>query len=208
MTKLKILQVNVNRSLGAQDIARALGNKLSCSFVCLQEPNKKSVSSRSANLYVSDGPDKNAVIFKNKNAVIPILTYNSHNSFIFIQCSSICLYSVYISPNCVRDTYVAQVNEIFAHTRMTMAATKLPVVVCGDFNAKNKLWGGEVTDWKGEYLLTAATAVGMVTLNDGVHPTLVRANGQSFIDLTLVSQELTGSSWHTQRNLSVTTSLS
>lgn len=205
MTKLKILQVNVNRSLGAQDIARALGNKLSCSFVCLQEPNKKSVSSRSANLYVSDGPDKNAVIFKNKNAVIPILTYNSHNSFIFIQCSSICLYSVYISPNCVRDTYVAQVNEIFAHTRMTMAATKLPVVVCGDFNAKNKLWGGEVTDWKGEYLLTAATALGMVTLNDGVHPTLVRANGQSFIDLTLVSQELTGSSWqvlHAEESLS------
>lgn len=87
---------------------------------------------------------------------------------------------------------------------MTMAATKLPVVMCGDFNAKNKLWGGEVTDWKG-HLLNAANAVGMVKLNDGVHPTLVRANGQSFIDLTLVSQELAGSSWqvlHGEESLS------
>lgn len=195
MTKIKILQANVNRSLGAQDIARALGGKLDCSFICLQEPNRKSVLRGSAHLYASTKPESNAVIFKNKTSVIPILSFMAENSFIYIQCSSLCLYSVYISPNCNRDQYETQVIELFAHIRMTMAANKLPTIVCGDFNAKNQLWGGTVTDHRGDLLLKAASAVGMSPLNDGVHPTLIRHNGQSFIDVTLVSQELVGASW-------------
>jgi len=195
MTIIKILQANVNRSLGAQDLARALGGKLDCNFMCPQEPNKKSVLGESAQLYASVRPDGNAVIFQNKQSVIPILAYTAKNCFIFIQCPSLCLYSVYMSPNCNRDYFEAQVNELFTHVRMTTAANRLPIVICGDLNAKNQLWGGTVTDHRRDFLLSAASAVGMTPLNDGVHPTLVRSNGQSFIDVTLVSQELVGASW-------------
>lgn len=98
MTIIKILQGNVNRSLEAEDLARALGGKLGCNFMCLQEPNKKSVLGESAQLYASARPERNAVIFQNKQSVIPILAYTAKKLFYFIQCLSLCLYSVYISP--------------------------------------------------------------------------------------------------------------
>jgi len=62
-----------------------------------------------------------------------------------------------------------------------------------------------VTDYRGETLLNAAAALGLTALNDGVHPTLVRTNGHSFIDLTFVSQELVGADWrvlHDEESLS------
>lgn len=135
----------------------------------------------------------------------PVLAFTARKSFAFIQDSSICLYSAYISPNCDRDSYQSQIDELFAHTRLTMAATKLPVVMCGDFNAKNRLWGGPLTDTRGKILFGAASALGLSALNDGAHPTLTRVNGQSFIDLTFVSQEFAGADWrvlHGEESLS------
>lgn len=205
MTKLKILQANTNRSVAAQDLAKALGEKMSYSFLCMQEPNRRSVSSGAANLYVSSVPDRNAAIIKNKGSTIPLLAYTARESFVFIQTRSICLYSVYISPNCTRDAFQLNIDELFAHARATTATLRLPVVICGDFNAKNSLWGGTVTDYRGEILLSAAAALGLSALNDGAHPTLVRTNGHSFVDLTLVSQELVGASWrvlHDEESLS------
>lgn len=193
--KVKILQANVNRSTGSQDLARALGEKLGCSFICLQEPNKKTASATAANLYASYGIEKNAVIYKCKRSVIPVTVINSESCFVFIQCSLFCLYSVYISPNCSLVSFKTQIEQLFAHVMRTMASAKLPVVICGDFNAKNSIWGGTVTDTRGETLQGAASALGLTALNNGNHPTLVRHNGQSFVDLTFVSQPLVRAAW-------------
>lgn len=149
MANLRILQANTNRSIAAQDLAKALGEKMSCSFICVQEPNKKSVSGGAANLYVSAAPARNAAIIKNKNVTTPTLAYIARESFVFIQTSSICLYSAYISPNCSRDEFQTHIDELFAHARANMAATQLPIIICGDFNAKNSLWGGTATDHRG-----------------------------------------------------------
>lgn len=195
MNKVRILQVNTNRSAGSQDLARALGEKLKCSFICLQEPNKKITSTRATNLYTSSDQNKDAAIYCGKNCKIPVFKTVSRSGFVFVQCLSFCLYSVYVSPNCAAQNFEAQINELFIHAATTATSTGLPLIICGDFNAKNRSWGGNVTDTRGVFLQRSASGQGLVALNRGSHPTLKRSTGESFIDLTFVSPGLAAAAW-------------
>lgn len=145
MATIRIIQANVNRNVVSQDLARAMMERKRCDCLCAQEPNRRSLTVKTTNMYPASAPDLNAVIYKSKQSVIPVFTTGKENSYIFLQCSCLCLYSVYISPNCSFESFERQIEELFVHVGRTIATTGLPVVICENFNAKNRLWGGSVT---------------------------------------------------------------
>ncbi|KAL5013851.1 hypothetical protein ScPMuIL_008121 [Solemya velum] len=71
-----------------------------------------------------------------------------------------------------------------------------PVVLCGDFNAHNPLWGSERLDAKGRVIDSLLERTDLVLLNDG-EGTHINNNGLlSHLDLSFVSYELaTKCSW-------------
>lgn len=62
-----------------------------------------------------------------------------------------------------------------------------PLIVAGDFNAKNRLWSSRLTDRRGRVLEDWAAVLGLVLINQGSSSTLVRPQGESIIDLTWAS---------------------
>ena len=64
-------------------------------------------------------------------------------------------------------------------------------VVCGDFNAHHKLWGGRRNDTKGNHLYNHVIENNIVVLNDGTGTRLNPINMEtSSIDLSLRFQKL------------------
>ncbi|KAH1022015.1 hypothetical protein HUJ04_011488 [Dendroctonus ponderosae] len=189
---IKILQANVARRTASQNLAQSIGAKLGCYLLCLQEPNSRVTSLPGKKRYPSTKPDVNSVIYANYTSqnVITVYGHESFKNFSFIECDNICIYSVYVSPNCGLDVFVSVVDQLFVHVQSVVEARGSPVIICGDFNAKNKQWGGHVTDRRGEVLQDAAESLNLFFLNNGKHPTLVRHNGTSFIDVTIVSEEI------------------
>ncbi|CAK1546868.1 unnamed protein product [Leptosia nina] len=70
------------------------------------------------------------------------------------------------------------------------------VVFAGDANAKNSLWGGEITDRRGEDLMATCAEMGLYVLNEGTTPTFDTYRGgrnfSSFVDLTFCTEDLLG----------------
>jgi hypothetical protein len=64
-------------------------------------------------------------------------------------------------------------------------------VVCGDFNAHHKLWGGKRNDTKGNHLYNHVIENNIVILNDGTGTRLNPINMEtSSIDLSLVNTSI------------------
>nr|CAI5829037.1 unnamed protein product [Callosobruchus analis] len=66
------------------------------------------------------------------------------------------------------------------------------VIALGDLNAKAVDWGSPVTDKRGRILCEWLSAYNKVVLNDGLRPTFRRRESNSYIDVTIASQELAG----------------
>ncbi|CAH2056234.1 unnamed protein product, partial [Iphiclides podalirius] len=62
-----------------------------------------------------------------------------------------------------------------------------PVIVAGDFNAKNTAWGSPATDVRGIAVEVWATESGLALLNCGTAQTCVRVQGGSIVDLSFAS---------------------
>lgn len=60
----------------------------------------------------------------------------------------------------------------------------------GDFNAKNRIWGGAITDEKGIELLEFIDVNNLNVINNDSIPTFETRNGRSWIDITAVSQSV------------------
>lgn len=69
--------------------------------------------------------------------------------FVCIDLENCVVYSVYISPSKKLKDFNDCLDELSASLK-TLSGKR--VIIGGDFNAKNKEWGGETTDPKGEAL--------------------------------------------------------
>lgn len=69
-------------------------------------------------------------------------------------------------------------------------------ILCGNLNTKSVVWGGELTDNRGERTLDMVIHYGMEIINDRRElPTFETTNGRSWIDLTLPSDNNIISNW-------------
>ena len=95
------------------------------------------------------------------------------------------IYPIYVIPKDPSSV----LTEILSEVRKDLEKRnrqKKKVVITGDFNAKHPYWGGNKTDEKRTIMLDWTYALNLNILNDGKKPTLIRHNGISYVDLTLV----------------------
>lgn len=132
-----------------------------------------------------------------------------------------CLYisnninSYKLNSLCSRDTATAEVR--ISSTRIVLASVYLPydapedpptpdmrravdwciadhrqLIIGGDFNAHNTVWGSTDTNSRGEYILDYILSTGLIILNSGNKPTFQQRRGQNLrqevLDLTLATR--------------------
>ena len=76
------------------------------------------------------------------------------------------------------------------------------MIICGDFNAHNRIWGSRSTDKNGEIIEEFMEDNSLVCLNDG-NPTRIdiARGGMSCLDITIVSASLAGKCiWSVSKN--------
>lgn len=92
--------------------------------------------------------------------------------------------SIYIEPKARMKSHLNKIEQIARDSRSNL-------VIAGDFNAKNVVWGGKITDRRGERLLDTVVQQGMNIENlENSEPTFYTKNGSSWIDVTLTKNTL------------------
>ncbi|KAB0790522.1 hypothetical protein PPYR_15080, partial [Photinus pyralis] len=181
---LRILQLNANCSSRAMDVAYARAKATEADFICLSEPNKRQCAGKR---HVYPNGRRTAAVVR-IGTTQRVLRYGEGGCYALVETEEMCLISVYISPNVSEEDTNRDLDDLTD----ALKAARCPAVVAGDFNAKNVTWGGTTTDERGRAVANWAAQNGLTVLNDGRHATCVRHNGQSFVDLTFVSDRLTG----------------
>ena len=75
------------------------------------------------------------------------------------------------------------------------------VIICGDFNSKNKIWGSITTDHNGKILEELMDDNDLYLLNDGTGTHISYCGNQTPLDLTFVSNNLANiSNWNVQKD--------
>ena len=74
------------------------------------------------------------------------------------------------------------------------------VIICGDFNSKNRLWGSNFTDCNGKIIEDLMDEHDLCLLNDGTGTHITKNGNQSPLDLTFVSNNLANISNWTVKN--------
>lgn len=195
MHNLKILQINLDRGREATEEAKLLASELDIDIICVQEPyHRFSAWNDTGQVHGEEGGK--ALIIVRKQMLQRGVTLNnvtdSNNVYIRGQCggSDIIIGSVYVEPGVGLDRALNKADETLRSAR------DCKIIITGDFNAKNVLWGGDISDQKGGELLDWAMANDMLIINNRDDlPTFESTNGRSWIDMTLISKNAELEEW-------------
>lgn len=178
---MKVLQINTNRSREAHDLANATASQLECDIILISEPNKKITSNKR---YMYTNTTKCASIVRTRASTIDLIDTECGDCYVSVRTEKTDFYSVYLSPSMRFEVFREQMTQLQVSITADRTRRKF---VAGDFNARNTYWGDRKTCPRGTYLWEWAAATGLKILNEGGEPTLVRRNGVSYIDLTMVT---------------------
>lgn len=187
---MEILQINLGRSRAASAQLEQTCSELNPSLVCIQEPyvwDEKIVGIPIKFRVVSSITPKTAIIIREKDCTIfPLLI---KQNIVAIECSFqdkvIIIINVYISPTVDLNDTLVELDGVIRQCQ------NKSVILTGDFNAKNIIWGGNVNDERGEQLSEFFLLHNIFLINDkDSEATFQSSNGTSWIDLSLASGEL------------------
>lgn len=193
---VKILQINLNHSKVAQDLAVQRAMEDGANVILVSEPYK--ISAHDCWFFDENGL---AAIYRN-----PLICKESARlidrkpRFVAVKVGITCFYSCYISPNRSIEDFdlflQALSDSIHLHG-------KVSTVISEDFNAKHGAWGSRVEDSRGRILTDWISQHGLAILNEGVTPTFSRETGESVIDLTFCTGDLARlvSNWRVNENI-------
>lgn len=122
--------------------------------------------------------------------IFNVISYRTGECYVSVNVEDFIVYSVYISRNCSENMFNKNLSDLFNNLRIARTEGRQKIIITGDINAKNSFWGGQLTDKRGKVLLETTESMGLYILNDGGTPTLERINGSSYIDITIVSEEI------------------
>lgn len=105
------------------------------------------------------------------------------------------IFTLYISPSF--NVSQSQLNRVTT----LISNCNSQILINGDFNAHNILWGSQNSNLRGDFLVNATDFHNLILL-DCNKPTYFGPNSQSTLDLTFTSPQLTSScSWDTYNDL-------
>ena len=100
---------------------------------------------------------------------------------------NITIVSTYLEPD-------IQGDEFLNHIETTLAYLKSPIIIGGDFNARNKIWHDHITDKRGEEVYDITLTRNLSILNNDRKATFIRTVknqiSTSIVDLTICSTNL------------------
>lgn len=124
---------------------------------------------------------KAGILVRNNNIETIIVDTLEHSVFvsIYIENKNIILGSAYFSPSMELQSGINEMQSILVLENL---------VIAGDFNAKNELWGYLRNDLRGEIMISTAIQNDLVIINDPEQPqTFFQLDCGGYPDLTLCS---------------------
>ncbi|CAK1600725.1 unnamed protein product [Parnassius mnemosyne] len=180
---LSFLQANINHCACAQDLLLQSMAQWSINIAVVAEPY--SVWPRKD--WVADLNGSVAIISSAAAGTPTLEGVRGGQGCVAARLREFVVVGVYFSPN----RSLAELHNSLAELRAVVVGSyPLPVLVLGDFNAKDLAWGSRHTDVRGRMVEDWALETGLVVLNRGSVPTCVRMRGESVVDISFASPAL------------------
>lgn len=186
MRALRILQTNLGRARVAHDIAMSVSRdpQGGVDILVVAEPNRKITGVTD---WLRDLDGDVAVYCVNKHVGVKGVTKG--HGCLRIEFGEVDMTACYVSPNLRAEEYRRRVDEVMEIARNGPGRG---YIILGDLNAKSGLWGSPSSDWKGQYWEGWVSECDLVIHNWGNVPTFVRGVSESYIDVTLSSENAAG----------------
>lgn len=181
----RIIQINLNRSKIAHSNLEELIDRKKIGIVIICEPNIRYIEQKQNDFDWTTDLDKSTSIqitTHNKTSILQKINRQNHSKVILDN--DIEIISCYCSPNRTTKEFEEYLEQVAADITINNTDN---TIIAGDFNAAHIAWGSRRTNQKGKILMEWMAQYNMYPLNNSSHPTFIRYNQQSFIDLTITS---------------------
>jgi len=195
-----ILQVNVNHTGGAQDCAIQAIREFGASLAVICEPYIVPNDFRWAS---SSEKDSKVAIYwqKTKSHHLPMRVVDHGDGYVVVSWNNMLVLSCYFSPNRSNREFECYMDNIYFCINRNKNICK-EILIMGDFNARHRLVDSRGCNVRGNILRDAIENMDMIVLNNANETTCVRPQGESSVDITIVSSNLLNriSNWRTDKN--------
>lgn len=174
----KAIQSNVNHARAAQDLLLQTLAEKNCTLGIVAEPYRVP---RNHPSWVSDETGSIAITWRWWDGAPVCTPLIKGNHFIAVKWGTIVVIGTYLPPSENITTYERRLEDIGTCIRDFI---RYPIILGGDFNAWNCIWGSRYNNQRGVTLETWASSWGLHLLNRGNEATCVRTQGSSIVDLT------------------------
>src|SRR6218665_427051 len=185
---LSIIQQNMRKSINVSNEIKQSFSSNPPDLLLIQEPyciDNKVVFNLSSQIIQSPSNPETAIIIMNRLLNVKQVTKycTSFCTTISIQTSSCSLIvaNVYIRPNRMNDEHIKFLEELLSDFSLH------PVILGGDFNARNRAWFDHSTNASGRKLSSFMIDSNLSIHNDRSYTCFPAAGGKSIIDLTLTN---------------------
>ncbi|XP_076385694.1 uncharacterized protein LOC143264086 [Megachile rotundata] len=127
--------------------------------------------------------DRKALIIIN-NFVLKIKGAGEGAGYVMVDVNDMLFIAMYFSPNKKIDSFLIFWNEIMSQLRKRENTQCNKVILAGDINAHNRLWGSKKACKRGKLIFEWLIEEQFVCLNDGIIPTFSSHLGNSYVDVT------------------------
>lgn len=162
---IKILQANINRSGRSLDLFLHHAKELEVGLLLVSEPSRIVNSDK---WFVSK--DNSAAIYYDMSFLkLRCRLAKQGSRFVAVYCDPYLVISVYISPNDGLFEYNLFLDELSG----VLSSRVDKVIIAGDINAKDSLWGSRINNNKGLLVIRWAAERDLRIINFGNAPTCV-----------------------------------
>lgn len=190
-SKLKILQINLHKSICATSTLQQYIRELDIDILLIQEPylidGKVKLFSLCYQIFQSGDNPKAAIVINPKKVKAMIINKycDEYTVWCIINFNGVNHHfcSVYMPPNDSKP-----INEILDNITTVINILKPQYLIMGgDTNAKSILWNSKHNNRRGDQIIEFTFQNNLIILNDSKIPTYSSTNGQSHIDLTFAN---------------------
>lgn len=189
--KLEMIQVNLGRSFKANQNLSIYQQRRNHHISLVQEPyhlkGKIIPGSIKDRIIAHEDNPKVGIIFHSR--VTNIFPVQIEEDFIAVimkfKNKQLLLINCYAAPKGNIENLLTKIENVIQKTHIEN------ILITGDFNAKSHSWGGDKLDDRGELVLEFIIKNNLNLINDkNSEPTFQNSRGKSWIDLSIVSNNL------------------
>ncbi|XP_072759890.1 uncharacterized protein [Anoplolepis gracilipes] len=182
MSKIDLLQSNLNHCARAQDLFLHTLTQYKCGVGIAADLHRISPNHP---CWARDDQGSIAITWKEEVGSSSCIKIGAGRHHVAVEWGPVWMVGCYIPPS-IRDLtrFGDVLDEIAVLVQRRLSE---PIIVAGDFNVWNRLWGFRHTNGNGRVMKDWAAVLTLVLINQGSNSTLVRPQRESIVDLTWAS---------------------